>query len=555
MTRSAHIALTISLVSLLLFFSASAAENALDQNSARILEETKLIDDYWIFLNGHTPIFEQGVFKDPFKVSPKEVEQLIKSNTTSDKVYNSSVTEQFFQLSVSAGKTNPEYRLLVIAAEGLGIRVVEHYEALWEHESGSRDAFSIYSFQEYTRAKDLWVHFYCEKNGQYVVHFAITPNPDVAFPMTGSSEHPSISFTTIKTCSINYHRDFVLTPMDLWGNKHRQESYHLQELIANGTESNITFGMARNHLELKVGDQSGQIIVQPEVLSLDDTLTVGLLGKGLRGGIATATHSLEYTFALDCHNKSGVGKGVNDTDFRKFMFSFIPPPFDRVEIPMWVDCKQFVEGKFFPFNVETSKYGKDVIYSGKTFDIYQKGAGPRQANIPPEVGATEFYIYLEPYAATTNQSEEDFVFDWFERVDVSHTHDILDPEIVNIATRGLAVTKDFLRMVLVYNCKQPGKTNVTVSFLQHDHGYDFNVIKHCPNKVQIKSTSGFWRFLFAAGVIFFGCFLVTVLRALIHKEHSASKDYTPTSTSKRKSETEMSTSTEHSRVQTYDDNI
>lgn len=550
MTKISHVVLLTALLFSTLSCSV-AFPQIWGQNSERVLEEIKMIETYSIFTD-RTPILDRGVLKDPYKVTKDQFKTIHEGG-----IHNLSEIDQFIPLKIITSTTHPDYTIH-ITTEGVGARVVEHLEGLWDHASGLNTSFVNFIEKEYTHSEqDLWVQFLCTADGHFPVTIGITPKTDSVLPYMSKTVHDTVNFTIMKTCLLGYRRDFVITPKNIWGSE--AKPYHLLEILGHPelNKSDIILTDPRTAMEISVLGPP-QIMVLPHLTSQDPSLSVNLLGKGVKGGVAREDKALQFIFSFDCHQVNRTQEPEHD--LRNFTFSFVPPPFERVDIPMAVDCKNLAKATtFYPFVIETAPGARDVIQGGKTLEGYKKPTKDEKHSlvvVPPEVGASEFYVNIETGPPTSKDALDEFHFDWFEKIELTHKDDIMKPEVVNTRPNGIIVTKDPMRMVIVYNCFHAGSTEMTVSFVQHDHGYDFTFVKQCKGPTKPKSTSSFWKFLFAFGVIAFGCFLVTVLRAMIHKEHSDSHSAEKATSPKRKIEAEMSSvSTDPSRVSHYEDNI
>lgn len=519
----------LHVIALLLVLSQKALFGVLA--NARILSSNRLSDFYSISVGkqGYA-VAKKGVLDPQFNFSLAKMKEIIANPATRNAttVYNVTEGEQFVEFEIFSTTTvKYHYEIVVEAEPGALVRIVEHMEALWDHISASHEAYNRPAAKEKHNHQEFWIQFFCEKDGHFPITFTLFPKVERAyhyFATTSASDY--ITFTFVKTCQKGFKRDFLIQQRDLWRNPLREKPYHLKELLRDQMQhANLTLANSKNFIEIFVNG-TPQIIVKPYLSpsNNDDFFELNLLGKGKRGGLVTEVDALEFILSIECKPKN-ITKDQNQ-DIRLVFFHFTPPPYNEVQIPIYVDCLNFVQGaNYFPFNVGTTPRGRDVIFKGKTHENYsEKGTSSNHSivTIPPEVGASEFYIFLD--SLDNANSTDDFEIEWFDKFVVSIDNHILEPAIVNVPSAGIIVTKSGVKPVLFYNCTRTGIATLTLSLLQHGHSYDFTLKKECKINTPSKDSSGFWHFLFASGVIAFGCFLVTVLRALISKEHSTDKE-------------------------------
>jgi len=452
----------------------------------------------------------------PFTKSEDDLKNLISQNKL-DGLNAIPIDHNFITLYFSPTSTSA-FKVKADSDDKLRIRIVNSLQAL--HDASASDGQNYHAFSGYEAKEEtanVHVQFYCYDNNSHIVTFKYSIVANLQDPL----ENPDMkTFRMVKTCKVGMKEDLALVFTE--GYNKDPKSFQISKLpaIHDDKKDWIVLENATITFEITAETEYPNVIVSPKLERTDirAPIEAQLLGKTKYGALLGKSHSVEFSLAFECKNDSSTGK--QSAQNITVVFSFHIPPYDDVEIPFLLDCSKVKNlVRDLQLIVETQIGSKNVINLGQAQGYFHVKSDEKDTHLylaTADIGATEFFIYLDPNAEIKKLTE--IKFD-----SISFTHDpaVINPEIVDLPSTDVFINETTKRMVLEYNCQKNGLVRLTVTFMGMGHKYDFSLMKHClVYTYNPYSTTNIFQYILMIGAIAVGIYLIRLFKNLLLRERN-----------------------------------
>lgn len=467
---------------------------------------------------------DKGQVTPRFSKSQTEISRLIASNTSND-LFVIPDDQNYFRLQFDPSVAKP-FR---VRADPDNVRLKVRFTPVLHgvYESNAADP-SSYKGEYYHPANkegttnNLYVQFFClNSNDTHAVTFKYMLVERNDTPFTGPNLR---EFTLVKKYMVGKNTRLILKLSSDSVAAGLNTTYNISELvpITDPNHKKIIFEKPKVQLIIDSEPAHPQPIVSLNVVTPRSSphLEPELIGDSAKGDIVESTNPVTLTLTLFCKARETLPK---DNPLVLFIFSFHAPPYEDAEIPFYADCSKIANlERDLPLVVETALLRKDVMNLGRTqskFHVKSDQSVTHLYEVPWEIGATEFLVYLDPSTSLAGLDTDTpkVTFD----IELSYDKSRIEPTILDLPETNATITKEPKHMVLEYTCLKEGSTPVKVSFIGKQHKYDFSLKKYCrlPTHRSFER-SQILHYLMMFAAICFGIYLIRVFKGLLVRERT-----------------------------------